>query len=66
VTSRTVTVLGWVVLAAAAVALEVRARLSSGRLAGIADVFDRVIGSPAGRAVLLVAWLWTGWHVFAR
>ena len=57
---------GFAVLAGAAVALEVAARLGTAGLARLGGVADAVVGHRMGRAAALAAWLWLGWHLFVR
>ena len=64
--SRGVTLLGWAVLAAAFVALEVRSLVGRDRFATVGDALDRLLRNGFARAILLLGWLWLGWHVFAR
>jgi hypothetical protein len=65
-TARTLTYAGWMVLAAAAVALELRARLRTGRLASLGDALALAIRVRFVRLAVLAAWAWVGWHLFAR
>lgn len=63
--SRTVTLVGFAVLVAAALAVEVVARRRRGvpTLGAVADAVTRRV---AVRVVLLAGWLWLGWHLFVR
>ena len=62
--SRALTLAGYAVIAITAVIVEIRAR--SRGTATIATAFRMVLRHPAGRAVMIAAWLWLGWHVFVR
>lgn len=64
--SATVLVCGFAVLLVAAIVLELRARLGSGNRPTLFDVLDFALGHPAGRAAVLLSWLWVGWHLFVR
>lgn len=70
--SRLVTLLGYGVIAAWAVVLEVAARLSrrsrpeSRGPATFGDVLDTALRPWPVRVVVLAGWLWLGWHLFAR
>lgn len=64
-TSRVVTLAGFGVLAAAAVVLEVWA-LRSGRVCRLVDALRAARGNRAASILLLVGWLWLGWHIFVR
>lgn len=63
--SRTVTLAGFGVLAAAAVTYQVLgvARRQSPTLG---QAVGTLLRTPFGRPALLAAWLWLGWHVFVR
>ena len=63
---RTVTLVGWSVLAVAAVVLEVLAHRSGSRLVGAGRLLAQVADHPAGKAALLLGWAWLGWHLFVR
>ena len=64
-TSRLVTLVGFAAIGAAAVGLELAARLSR-RVCTFGDAFAAVARHRALRVLLLAAWLWLGWHVFVR
>ena len=65
VVTRAIFVAGWVVIALAVVGLEVRARTKRD-VPTIAAVLRRLAGRPALRVVLVMVWLWAGWHFFVR
>jgi hypothetical protein len=65
-TAQAVTVAGWVVLAAAIVALELRARLRPRRLATLGAAIAIALRIPFVRFVALAGWVWLGWHLFVR
>lgn len=54
----------WVVLGALAVAIEVAAWRGAG--AGLERLVGAAARPPAGRVLLLLGWLWVGWHFFGR
>jgi len=64
--ARSVTLLGWALLAAAVVVLEARAVVRHDRFASLGDAVDAVLRTWVGRGVVLLGWLWLGWHVFVR
>lgn len=68
--SRSLTLAGWVVLAVAAVALQLLAVGAGARRGRGAVPFGRAVDAavarPAGRLLVLAGWLWLGWHVFVR
>jgi hypothetical protein len=63
--SRTATLLGYCLLAAAFAGCQV-AGLLSGRIPTIGQTVARITAGRAGRWLLLAGWLWLGWHLFAR
>jgi hypothetical protein len=63
--TRTVTLLGYTVLAAAMIGHQAFGLLS-GRTATLGQAVARLRRSRVGRPLLLAAWLWLGWHLFVR
>jgi hypothetical protein len=64
--NRAVGVAFWVALVVAGVLVDLVARHSRGRVAG-AEEFVRLISRPtAANILLVVAWGYAGWHLFAR
>lgn len=63
--SRAVTLAGYAVLAATAVAYRL-AGLVWPSVPTLGDVVGLITRRPAGRALLLLWWLWVGWHFFVR
>jgi hypothetical protein len=56
----------WVGLVVACVLVDLAAKRSRGRIAS-AEEFVRLISRPRAANVLLVgAWVFAGWHLFAR
>jgi hypothetical protein len=64
--ARSLTFVGWALLAAACVVLEARARVRPARFASLGDAVDVVLRRRIGRGIVLLGWLWLGWHVFVR
>jgi hypothetical protein len=62
--SRIVTLAGYGVLVAAAVVVEVAARRRGTGTFG--QVLTGVVRWGPARLLLVVAWLWLGWHLFVR
>ncbi len=56
----------WGVLGAVLVGYQVVALASRGSVPGVGAVVRRLIARPLGRAVFVLAWMWLGWHAFAR
>ena len=63
---RTVTVIGFIIIIAALVVLEILARRKIGRIPTLGEWLGFVMRRPLGRALILAGWLWLGWHYFAR
>ena len=61
---RLLTVAVYVVLVLTAAVLTLVAHRRPGRLLGLGAVLDAALTSRAARIVLLVFWLWLGWHFF--
>jgi hypothetical protein len=66
VTDRQWTLAVWALLGALVVLGVAVTVLSRGRFAGPASLVQRITGVRGGRVVLVVAWMWLGWHAFAR
>ncbi len=64
--SRAVGVAFWVGLMVACVLVEVAARRSRGRLADAEEFVRLISGPPVANALLVVAWTYAGWHLFAH
>lgn len=64
--TRNLTIAGFVVLAALALVLHVLGRTQRLGLARPGVVVDAVRSTVAGRLVLVVVWAWAGWHLLAR
>ena len=65
-TSRELTLAVWSLIGLAVV---VCAGISAARPASLPTpltAFDALVASVAGRVLVLVGWMWLGWHLFAR
>jgi hypothetical protein len=65
-TSRELTITGYLTVLAACVALQVAAVRKPERLPSLGRVFTHVMRSRTGRVGVLVAWAWLGLHFFAK
>jgi hypothetical protein len=65
-TSRETTLLVWGVLGAAVAAGQIAAVMSKGRHPGLGTLVGRLTASRVGRSLFVLAWMWLGWHAFAR
>ena len=63
--SRTITLAGYCLFAAALVGLQL-ASLVAGRTPTIGQVASMIASRRSGRWLLLAGWLWLGWHLFVR
>lgn len=66
--TRTITLVGYAVLVAAALGLELLARTrGAGRgRATFGDVVALALRRRPVRLAVMAAWLWLGWHLFVR
>lgn len=62
--SRLVTLIGYALLVAVAIGLEIAARRRGSGTFG--DALTLTLRWRPARVVLLAAWLWLGWHLFVR
>jgi hypothetical protein len=63
---RSLTVAGYLIVAAAAVGLDLAARRDGSRLANLGDVYSKLSARRGGRIVVMLSWWWLGWHFFVR
>jgi hypothetical protein len=56
----------WALLGAAVLAGQVIAVASRGRFPGLGTLVQRVTASRIGQVLLVLGWMWLGWHAFAR
>ena len=63
---RAVGVVFWTGLLVACVTVDIVARRSRGRLATAGEVVRLISGPPLARALLVAAWTFAGWHLFAH
>lgn len=64
-TTRTLTLAGYVLLAVAGVGYELAGRLLR-RTPTLVEAMLVLVRRPAPRTLVLIAWLWLGWHLFVR
>ena len=62
----TASYLVWGLLGAAALSLWVLSYLRPSAVAHPADVVGKVATHPVGRVILVIGFMWLGWHLFAR
>jgi hypothetical protein len=66
VIDRHVTLVVWGALGVAVVVTQLAAAVSGGRVPGIGALVQRAGSNRVGRLGLVLAWMWLGWHAFAR
>ncbi len=65
-TWRVATLAVWGLLLAILLGCQVAAATSKGRLPGADALFRVLTGGVVVRALVILAWMWLGWHAFAR
>ena len=60
------TVLGYLLVVAAGVVIELIATRTQARIPSLGDVLTRAMRTRTGRVGVLVAWAWLGLHFLAR
>lgn len=63
--SRTLTFVGWGLLAVALVAVQVAAARGA-RIATLRELLRTVTRARTAQVLAFIGWLWVGWHVFVR
>jgi hypothetical protein len=66
VTSRSVTVAGYLVVLSAAVTLQVASRRERSGVPSLPAVLATAMRSRTGRVAVVAGWAWLGLHFFAR
>ena len=56
----------WAALTAAFLGAEVFALVGENRFPTLGDVLDLLVHPRVGRWLVLVGWLWLGWHILVR
>jgi hypothetical protein len=64
--TRAITIIGFVAVLAALVTLEILGRRRIRGIPTLSEWLGYVMRPRAGRALILAGWLWLGWHFFAR
>jgi hypothetical protein len=60
------TLLVWALLAATLAGCQITAVVSRGGFPGLGTLVRRVNAGRAGTILVVLAWMWLGWHAFAR
>ncbi|HXW35165.1 MAG TPA: DUF6186 family protein [Acidimicrobiales bacterium] len=64
--TRTAFLVAWAIAALLLVGLEIRSLTTRGRYPGFGQLLRAATRRNIGMVVILVAWMWLGWHTFAR
>jgi hypothetical protein len=64
--TRVITIIGFVCVIGALVTLEIVARRDTNRIPTVGQWLGYLMRARAGRLLVLLGWLWLGWHYFAR
>lgn len=64
--TRGITIAGFVIVIAAILLLEWRARRPGSRIPTIGQWLGYLMRPRIGRVLILLGWWWLGWHYFAR
>jgi hypothetical protein len=65
-TSRGITIAGFVVIIAFGLALALWARRRRSAVPSISGVLGHAMHTRSGRVLVLMVWFWFGWHFLAR
>jgi hypothetical protein len=65
-TSRAVTIVGYLLILGCGVALELSSRRRGSPVPSLGVVLRRVMGTRSGRVGVMTAWAWLGVHFLAR
>jgi hypothetical protein len=65
-TPSAITIIGFSAVIAALVVLEMLGRRKTNSIPTLGEWLGYVMRPRAGRALVLLGWLWLGWHYFAR
>lgn len=63
---RHATLLVWGSLGIVVAGCQLAAVVSHGRVPGLGSLVGRLTGHWVGRALVVLVWMWFGWHTFAR
>jgi hypothetical protein len=63
---RVITVIGFAIVVAGLFALEYIARRKRSSIPTLGEFLGYAMRPRAGRLLILLAWLWLGWHFFSR
>jgi Family of unknown function (DUF6186) len=64
--TRVITIAGFAALILALFVLEFLARRKGSRIPTLGEWLGYIMRPKAGRLLILLGWLWLGWHYFSR
>ena len=64
--TRVITIIGFAALILALFGLEFLARRKDSRIPTLGEWLGYVMRPKVGRLLILLGWLWLGWHYFSR
>jgi hypothetical protein len=64
--TRAITIAGFAAIITALIVLEIAGRRPANRIPMLGEWLGYVMRPRTGRALILLGWLWLGWHYFAR
>jgi hypothetical protein len=64
--TRVITIIGFAALILALFVLQFLARRKGSRIPTLGEWLGYVMRPKAGRVLILLGWLWLGWHYFSR
>lgn len=64
--TRVITIVGFAAVIGALFVLEFLARRKGSRIPTLGEWLGYVMRPRAGRLLILLGWLWLGWHYFSR
>jgi Family of unknown function (DUF6186) len=64
--TRVITIVGFAAVIGALFVLEFLGRRTDSRIPTLGEWLGYVMRPRAGRLLILVGWLWLGWHYFSR
>jgi hypothetical protein len=65
-TTRSITIAGFAVVILVLVTLEILARRKNSPIPKLGEILGYAMRPKAGRFLILLGWLWLGWHFFSR
>jgi hypothetical protein len=64
--TRVITIIGFACVIIAIFALEIIGRRRTNRIPTLGEWLGFLMRAWAGRVLIMLGWLWLGWHYFAR